>query len=125
VQDRILFHLGDGFAALPPDIRFDMIVANPPYIPTAEIEHLEPEVRDHDPHEALDGGPDGLDYFRRLAGEGREWMAPAGSLWMEMGEGQSREVASLFQAHNWVVDAPQEDYSRRVRFLQVKLSTAR
>jgi release factor glutamine methyltransferase len=65
--ERIRFHSGDGFAALPSGVAFDLIVSNPPYIPSAEIRDLEPEVRDFDPSLALDGGADGLDFYRRLA----------------------------------------------------------
>src|SRR5581483_6778632 len=59
VDERILFLESDGLAALPADASFDLVVSNPPYIPTAEIETLQPEVRDYDPRLALDGGADG------------------------------------------------------------------
>ena len=71
MTERIRFLQGDGFAALPQDVRFDLIISNPPYIPSEEIATLQPEVRDHDPRCALDGGADGLDYGRRLAAEAR------------------------------------------------------
>src|ERR1051325_9366949 len=69
LADRIQFSQGDGFAALPPRTRLDLIICNPPYVPTAEIETLQPEVSAYDPLPALNGGPDGLDFFRRLAAE--------------------------------------------------------
>jgi len=72
--ERIRFLHGDGFAAAPAGARFDLIISNPPYIPTAEIASLEPEVRDYDPRGALDGGADGLDYGRRLAAEGARFL---------------------------------------------------
>ena len=59
VAKRIEFLQGDGFPALPENIKFDLIISNPPYIPSAEIATLQPEVRDFDPHDALDGGADG------------------------------------------------------------------
>src|SRR5882672_7948196 len=62
VADRIRFVQGDGFQAIDKGARFDLIISNPPYIPTAEISALEPEVRDFDPRNALDGGADGLDF---------------------------------------------------------------
>ena len=68
VADRIHFHAGDGFAALPDQLTFDLVISNPPYIPSAEIDKLEPEVRHYDPRRALDGGADGLDFYRRLFG---------------------------------------------------------
>ena len=54
---------------MPVGSQFDLIISNPPYIPSAEIATLQPEVRDYDPCAALDGGPDGLDFYRRLAAE--------------------------------------------------------
>ena len=71
VAERIRFLQGDGFAAVPEGARFDLIISNPPYIPSGEIASLQPEVRDYDPRRALDGGADGLDYGRRLAAEAR------------------------------------------------------
>ena len=67
VAERIRFVQGDGFAALPGGFFYDLVISNPPYIPSAEIASLQPEVRDFDPRRALDGGPDGLDCFRSLA----------------------------------------------------------
>jgi release factor glutamine methyltransferase len=69
VSERVRLCQGDGFTAVHPAARFDLIIGNPPYIPTAEIDKLEPEVQHHDPRPALDGGPDGLDFYRRLAAE--------------------------------------------------------
>jgi release factor glutamine methyltransferase len=77
---RISFLHGDGFACLPTDCRFELILSNPPYIPTAEIGSLQPEVRDFDPRQALDGGLDGLDYYRRLAREAAAFLKPNGRL---------------------------------------------
>src|SRR6185369_3210176 len=67
LADRVTFLHSDGFANVPPDHAFDLIVSNPPYIPTAIINTLQPEVRNYDPHQALDGGLHGLDFYRRLA----------------------------------------------------------
>jgi len=77
--------------------RFDLIVSNPPYIPAADIDRLEPEVRDFDPRDALDGGPDGLDVFRSLIPAAPGHLNPAGWLLVEVGIGQSRAVADLFR----------------------------
>src|SRR5262249_34624698 len=78
VGAQIQFHRGDGFAAVPGHLRFDLIVSNPPYVASAEIAALEPEVRDHDPRLALDGGADGLEFYRRLAVEAPASLKPAG-----------------------------------------------
>ena len=84
------FGLGDG--------GFDLVVANPPYIPSAEIETLAPEVRDHDPRLALDGGPDGLDAYRVLAPEILRVLRGGGFFAVEIGPGQSGAVQALFAA---------------------------
>ena len=116
VTGRIQFHLGDGFAALPSGLLFDLIVANPPYIPSAEIDALAPEVRDYDPRPALDGGADGLDFFRRLAAEGARRLRPAGWLMAEIGDGQAEQIDEIFVRHKWVVEKVEADYSGRPRF---------
>jgi release factor glutamine methyltransferase len=74
---------------------FDLIVSNPPYISSGDIGALAPEVRDHDPRLALDGGPDGLDAYRRLAPETARLLAPRGSLVLEVGHDQSDAVEGL------------------------------
>ena len=83
---------------------FDLIVSNPPYIPTADIDALEPEVRDGDPRGALDGGPDGLDIYRRLIPEAALHLAPCGWLLVETGIGQAADVARLFRECGWYAE---------------------
>jgi release factor glutamine methyltransferase len=77
---------------------FDLIVSNPPYIRSAQIASLEAEVRDHDPHRALDGGADGLDAYRRIAPQAARLLEPGGALVLEVGRGQSGEVQELLTA---------------------------
>lgn len=101
---------------------FDIIVANPPYIPTAEVEDLEPEVRDHDPRLALDGGPDGLDFYRVLSKELPIWIKPDGVLMMEIGDGQAADVHALFSADGWGVEPVIRDYSGCERILIARRS---
>jgi release factor glutamine methyltransferase len=75
--------------------RFDLIVSNPPYIPTSELPQLAPEVRDFDPWLALDGGIDGLAAFRRIMPETRSLLTPAGCLLAEFGAGQATKVLAI------------------------------
>jgi len=141
VTDRIEFLLGDGFAALHSEERvprapnptgkedrasqssalrkmeFDLIISNPPYIPSAEIATLQPEVRDFDPRAALDGGADGLSFYRKLAAEAKPFLKPDGKIMLEFGDGQAEAVRKFFEAEKWIVEAVKEDYSQRERIL--------
>lgn len=80
------------------DDSFDLVVSNPPYIPSGDIPGLDPEVRDHDPHLALDGGPDGLQAYRELAPEIRRILRPNGVFAVEIGWDQGPQVKALFEA---------------------------
>lgn len=115
--ERIRFLHGDGFAAAPAGARFDLIISNPPYIPTAEIASLEPEVRDYDPRGALDGGADGLDYGRRLAAEGARFLKPHGRVMLEFGDGQAESLREILLQQMWIVEAIEADYTRRPRLM--------
>jgi release factor glutamine methyltransferase len=117
VAERIQFHRADGLATLPPELRFDLLVSNPPYIPTAQIASLQPEVRDHDPHVALDGGPDGLRFFRLLAAEAPAFLKPGAVAVLEFGDGQAAAVQALFQAHGWQIMAVEPDEAGTPRLL--------
>lgn len=75
--------------------RFDLIVSNPPYITTDDLATLQPEVRDHEPRLALDGGPDGLAAYRVIVSQAASHLQPGGWLWCEVGAGQAADVASL------------------------------
>jgi release factor glutamine methyltransferase len=124
VAERIEFLQGDGFGALPAGTQFDLIISNPPYIPSAEIETLQPEVRDFDPHGALDGGTDGLDFYRMLAEQAKVFLKPDGKIMLEFGDGQARAIRTVFENEKWIVEAVQEDYSQRERILVVKSSSS-
>jgi release factor glutamine methyltransferase len=122
VADRIRFLCGEGFGPVPAGVRFDLIVANPPYIPSHQIASLQPEVRDFDPRLALDGGPDGLAAIRRLAAAAPPFLRPAGRLMLEFGDGQAESVSALCRAHGWHVEALEPDDSGRPRFLIAQLA---
>ncbi|HZR21465.1 MAG TPA: peptide chain release factor N(5)-glutamine methyltransferase [Verrucomicrobiae bacterium] len=117
MSDRIEFLLGDGLSVLPGTASFDLIAANPPYIPSAEIAQLQPEVRDHDPRRALDGGTDGLDFYRKLAREARPFLKPTGKIMMEFGDHQEQALVMLFKGENWVVEQILSDYTQQPRIL--------
>ena len=95
VADRVSFIEGDWSAAASED-RFDIVVSNPPYIATGDLEGLQPEVRLFDPVMALDGGSDGLDAYRQIISLVPEILASQGLLVLEVGQGQSIDVSRLF-----------------------------
>jgi release factor glutamine methyltransferase len=87
---------GDLFGALP-DMQFDTILANAPYVPTKQIEHLPTDFRDHEWLGALDGGNDGLAIHRRIAAEAYRWLLPRGRLQIEVGEDQVDSIQAEFE----------------------------
>jgi release factor glutamine methyltransferase len=100
MQDRVAVLRGNLLEPIPPARRVDVVVSNPPYIPSAEIDGLEPEVSTHEPRLALDGGADGLDCYRALipAAFSRAQRACL----VEVGKGQAEDVAALFEAAGFV-----------------------
>jgi release factor glutamine methyltransferase len=97
---RMEFHQGSRFSPLPASLKgsVDLLVSNPPYIPTGEIPDLDGEVKDHDPRDALDGGEDGLNVYRAIAGEMREWVRPGGHAAFEIGFDQGPQVKEILEA---------------------------
>lgn len=98
LADRITFHTGDLLQPLR-GISFAAILSNPPYIPEADIAKLAPEVRLKEPHTALSGGQDGLDFYRRLANEAPAMLVPGGFTAFEVGIHQAGDVADLLKAN--------------------------
>jgi len=146
VADRIEFLRGGGFAALQSEGRvtrapesnieiggsqssplrkmeFDLIISNPPYVPSAEIATLQSEVRDFDPRAAVDGGVDGLDFYRLLASRAAVFLKPAGRVMLEFGDGQAEAIQKILETENWIVEAVKEDYSQRARILIAKIKS--
>lgn len=97
---RAGFLVGDLLAPITPGERFHAIVSNPPYIPSADLAGLDPEVRLYDPLRALDGGADGLDFYRRIARAAKAHLEPGGILAFEVGKGQDEDVHALMAAQN-------------------------
>ena len=136
VAGRIQFLQGDGFGALKdgwgerprePGLvgvsphQFNLIIGNPPYIPSAEIATLDPEVRDFDPRPALDGGSDGLEFYRLMASQAGAFLKPGGKIMVEFGDGQAEAIHKIFEMEKWIVEAVKEDYSQRARILIARL----
>ena len=121
VEEKILFAEGDLFRAKTKSEKslsrrsYDIICANPPYVPTAEIEELEPEVRDHDPLLALDGGADGLDFYRRLAKDAPAHLNEGGKILLEIGCEQGADVIRIFTEAGWREGRVEQDLSGRDR----------
>ena len=95
VDDKIEFVHSDMFEGITGT--FGVIISNPPYIPTADIAGLDREVKDHEPALALDGGEDGLDFYRIIAEKAGEYLAPGGRIFLEAGIGQAQAVADMLK----------------------------
>jgi release factor glutamine methyltransferase len=104
--------------------KFDLIVSNPPYIPTRDIEMLDPMVRDFDPLRALDGGEDGLRFYRLIAEDGRRLLDPQGVIAVEIGHTQNEDTVSIFQTHGFALINSACDLGGRDRALLFVLAEA-
>lgn len=103
-QPSISLFKSDWLAAVAPQPMFDLILSNPPYIPSADIELLEPEVKDHEPRRALDGGVDGLDAVRVILAQAGDRLLPSGRLILEIGYDQKQLIQSLVKSFAWVAE---------------------
>jgi release factor glutamine methyltransferase len=124
VAARILFFHGDLFEAIGEFTgRFTLIVSNPPYIRSAEIDALEPEVSRWEPRGALDGGADGLDFYRRIARQARDYLAPNGAVAVEVAADMGKEVGRLFTAAGYYTgEAIVQDYAGRDRVVVARFA---
>jgi release factor glutamine methyltransferase len=119
VAERIHFVLGDLFDALPAGACFDVIVSNPPYICRSEIAALAPEVSRWEPRLALDGGADGLGFYRRIAAQAFDQLSAGGVLLVEIGDGTGETVKQIFQdAPGWRRISIFNDYAGRQRVVK-------
>lgn len=110
VADRAAFLLSDLFSAVPENKKFDIIVSNPPYIPAADIAKLAEDVQ-QEPHGALDGGEDGLDFYRRIIAQAPQYLAEEGMLAFEIGIRQSAAVCAMCCEHGLRAVAVRKDYA--------------
>jgi len=121
VAALIEFLQGDLFAPIPADRRFDLIVSNPPYIAPAEFPALAADVRDHEPRIALEGGSDGLAFYRRIAAGVGAFLKPGGRLLMEIGYTQDEPVRALLAHQPELAVCPTlKDLSGRPRVVVAK-----
>jgi len=112
---NVHFVQGDLFASLAPQARYELIVANPPYIPSADIATLARDIRDFEPHLALDGGPDGCALLRRLVDGARRHLVAGGVFACEVGAGQSHDVQALLEHAGFEQIERAQDYGGHER----------
>ena len=105
------------------DRRFDLIVSNPPYIPSGGIAALSAEVQ-RDPRNALDGGPDGLDFYREIAARASAQLHPGGAIAVEIGAGQGDDVRTIMRAHGWAETEARRDLGGIERALGFRRSAS-
>ena len=117
LSDRSEWRTGDLFEAVRPEERFDIIVSNPPYIESGIIAELEPEVRIHEPRMALDGGDDGLDFYRRIIPEAADHLVTGGMLFLEIGYDQADQVSALMKDAGYYEVRAIKDYGRNDRIV--------
>lgn len=121
VAERMQFYYGDLFTAIRDIERpFHLIVSNPPYIRRDEISQLEPEVSRWEPRGALDGGIDGLDYYRRIAAEAFDYLMPNGAMVVEIGADMAPSVTTLFVNAGFLDMKIYQDYSGKDRVVVVR-----
>ncbi len=109
VAERCEFIEGDLFAPLSAAARFDLIAANPPYLPEPELEGLQPEITQFEPRLAFASGAHGLTHLKRLCETARAFLAPAGALLFEVGKGQATQVAQWLQQQGFVEITARKD----------------
>lgn len=117
VGEMVEFLQGDLYDALPSSLlsQVDAIVSNPPYIPSNEIKGLAPEIVQYEPLGALDGGMDGLAFYRRIYGEGQRFLRPGGLVAVEIGHGQASQVMAIAQRLGYAEPKVYRDYGEKER----------
>jgi len=121
LSDRVRFVAMDGLDEFDEPETFDLIVSNPPYIESAACETLEPGVRDFEPRIALDGGADGLDFYRRYLADALNLLKSGGMVLFETGEGQGGAVRSLMEDFGFSQVKIEKDFSGKDRYASAVL----
>lgn len=119
-SQRLEIFESDLFSNLSRQKKFDLIISNPPYIPSREIETLEPEVKIFEPRSALDGGFDGLNFYRQIAAEAKNFLKDSGKIFLEIGFGQEKLVSEIFLKNNFSHIDSALDLSGVVRVLEFR-----
>jgi release factor glutamine methyltransferase len=109
INDRLDLQESDLFLSLNKNKKFDLIISNPPYIASQEIENLEVEVKKFEPRIALDGGLDGLNFYRRIAVKAQDFLLENGRIILEIGFGQKDEIVKIFTENNFVFEELKHD----------------
>jgi len=117
IFNKIEFIKSDLFECLNSEKKFDFIISNPPYIPSYQIPKLQNEVRMYDPILALDGGIDGLDFYRNIAENATNFLKKDGKIFLEIGQGQETDVEKIFLDHNFRVIKAKNDLANIQRAL--------
>ena len=116
VQERLELLESDLFAKV--KTKYDLIISNPPYIPSEEIKILEPEVRIHEPLSALDGGVDGLDFYRRISEKAHDFLNKNGRIILEIGYGQAEKIIEIFNKKGFSLSESKLDLGGVTRVLE-------
>ena len=100
-------------------LKFDVIVSNPPYIKSNDIANLQPEIKNWEPKNALDGGEDGLRYYREIFSDARRYLMPGGVIFIEIGEGQAEDVSGIARSNHFKNISVIKDYAGIKRIIVI------
>lgn len=121
VHERLFLINSDLFFALDPSKKFDLIISNPPYIKSCDINDLQDEVKNFEPHLALDGGADGLDFYREIAKKAGAFLQNSAHIIIEIGADQKDEIVKIFTAEKFIFIESKKDLAGHDRALSFKL----
>lgn len=117
VEGDLQLMKSDLFGGLDHTQRFDLIISNPPYIASGDIETLQDEVKNHEPRLALDGGADGLDFYRKIALQTSAFMRDGAKLILEIGIHQEHEISDIFAKEGFILESSKKDLAQVIRNL--------